>query len=480
MALVALGLLLPAPVLALADPVSAPAAGVTFNTPAPEPNTAPKPTPRSTPRPQASQAPTVPSVLVAPARTALSVGYSGASLMGQAPLLVAQEAGYFDDVGLTSVTVSRSPSVLADVLSGALDFAVVDAREAAAASANDPTFRAIAGYRNYTDGTYGGDVLVAAPGLVADEPATVIAFLVAYIRTLQDFSQADTANAALSLIEETDLAIDPALTADWTGALNVFAPFDGGFGDPADEGGLGELTAYLSNPDGTAPDLGAFIAGNTLSIAQALSGLAPNPANPLAGAPGITELTVGLPLADGEIGPIARALDAGYFADVGFSSVDVIDVEEPLLGVLQGQLDFGVIDAVDAADGSIQGLPLAALAGHRNYDLDGTYGGDLLVASSDVLAEEGATASAFLVAYVRALQELQDDARLAPFDGGFGARDQSGGLGELDAYLQTELNADPGLEALVQSAPLDYAQAWWGLPANPTPVADPTATEEAQ
>jgi hypothetical protein len=56
----------------------------------------------------------------------------------------------------------------------------------------------------------------------------------------------------------------------------------------------------------------------------------------------------------------------------------------------------------------------------------------------------------------------------APHDGGFGDGAQMGGLGELDAYLREALGAEPELETLVKNRPLEYAQAWWGLPANPT------------
>ena len=464
----ALALLAPLPVLAAARDVPTQAGRVVYDTPAPATDAEATPEPTRRPRPTAP--PAVSDFPLTPDRDALTIGYSGGSIIRQAPLLVAQLAGYFDEVGLPRVTISRSQDVLADVLSGDLDIAVVNTREVAQANLEDPTFQAIAGYRNYADGSYGGDVVVAAPGLVTAEPATVLAFLVAYIRALQDLSEADAATAALALIEQTDLAIDPELAADWPTAVSEFAPFDGGFGALDEEGGLAELTTYLIDGGLTEPDLQALIAADTLSIAQAWSGLSPNPLNPLAGGPGITDIVVGLPLADGDSGPISTALEAGYFEDAGFASVELIDVEEPLLGVLQGQLDLGVIDAVDAADGSIQGLPLAALAGHRNYDGDGAYGGDLLVASADVLSEESSTLSAFLVAYLRALADLRDDPTLAPHDGGFGARDQAGGLGELTAYLQAELNLDPELATLIDTGPLAYAQAWWGLPANPITI----------
>ncbi len=177
-----------------------------------------------------------------------------------------------------------------------------------------------------------------------------------------------------------------------------------------------------------------FVAANTLNVAQALLGLPPNPDTGLAGAPGLTEISVGLPMADGAASPILVADEAGYFTEAGFDSVEIIDVEEPLLGVLTGELDFGVTGVADAADGASQGLPMAAIAGHRNY-VDGVYGGDVLIVTADLLQNDPTTATAFLIAYVRGLRDLMDDPDFAPHDGGFGDRTIGGGTGELDDYL---------------------------------------------
>ena len=76
--------------------------------------------------------------------------------------------------------------------------------------------------------------------VVADEPSTVIAFLTAYIRALQDLADPESAADALALIQTTDLSVDPELADGWLEALAVYAPFDGGFGSLDVEGGLGE------------------------------------------------------------------------------------------------------------------------------------------------------------------------------------------------------------------------------------------------
>jgi ABC-type nitrate/sulfonate/bicarbonate transport system substrate-binding protein len=468
-----IALAIPVPALAAVES-SEPSATATLDTPAPPAATpAPTPRPKRTPKPKPKPKPTTrPAAInlpITPGRRTLTVGYGGKDVVRRAPLLVAELSGYFDDVGLDRVTLSRSGDPLAGLLAGDLDIAVVDKQAAAAAAAEITDLRVIAGYRNYPNGEYGGDMLLAAPRLIADEPATVIAFLSAYVTALQDLSKPRTASRALKSIGQADVRLSKETRADWPEALGAYAPFDGGFGSLEDGDGMAEFTAYLTEDEDASFDSDALIATHTLSIAQAWSGLQANPTNLLVGPPGITDLTIGMAAQGGADSPIAAALDAGYFEQAGFESVEVLDVEQPLLGVLQGELDFGVLDASEAADGSAQGLPLVALAGHRNYTSDGTYGGDLVVASSDVLGDEGSTVSAFLVAYVRALRDLTTETSLAPHDGGFGERSQSGGLGELDMYLQAVLGAEPDLGTLIESAPLTYAQAWWGLPANPTP-----------
>ena len=96
--------------------------------------------------------------------------------------------------------------------------------------------------------------------------------------------------------------------------------------------------------------------------------------------------------------------------------------------------------------------------------------------TSDLLDVDSSTASAFLIAYLRALQDLsaEDAAAFASFDGGFGAAQDAGGLGEMESYLQDQLGEVPDLGALIDPTALEFAQAWWGLPANPTTVDAPT------
>ena len=224
------------------------------------------------------------------------------------------------------------------------------------------------------------------------------------------------------------------------------------------------------------------MATHTLNIAQAWAGLAPNPDAGLAGPPGIADISIGLPMVD-EGSPILVAQEQGYFEDAGFESVEVIDVEQPLLGLLNGELDFGIVDMVDASDGASQGLPAATIAGHRNYTGDGVFGGDVVLVTVDMLESDSTTATAFLIAYIQALQDLAADpaaAPYAPFDGGFGSADVAGGVGEMRAYLADALGAEPDLDVSVKPRTLHFAQAWWGLPANPAKAAPPAGASPGE
>jgi len=478
------------PAVAVSEPdVSGGAGEIAFDTPAPTPK--PDGEPRPTPKAQATQEPTsrlgpasLPPVLP-PQRASLTVGFQDEDLLGQLPLQVALLDGYFEEAGFDVVTLVRSNDTLRDVRDGELDFAVVSMDDALTASEDTPGLQAIAGYQNYAgrNGRYGGDLLMARPGLVAHEPATVTAFLGAYVRALQDLSDTDASAQILEDLAAIDLAIDSGLSADWQSAVEVFAPFDGGFGSADDEGGLGELSTYLTGQDGNEPDLDALVAWHTLSVAQARAELSLNPVNAYLIAPDLAEITIGVPLSNGSLSPITVADEAGYFAEVGFGAVEIVDVEQPLPGVMTAQVDLGIVDAVDAVDGATLGLPLRSVAGHQNYGgADGAYGGDLVVVSLDFIEAEPGIVGAFLIAYIRGLQDISDSAEaasLAPHDGGYGSRDVEGGVGELQAYLTSVTGSEPDLDDLIIVPPLELAQAWWGLPANPTDVPPLVGTDAA-
>lgn len=410
----------------------------------------------------------------------MHVGYTGNEIMAQAPLLVAKEAGLFDQVGLSGLIIARTPDVLEDVRSGDLDIGVVAASDAFAAVEADPTLQVIAGYRNYTDkADYRGEVLLAAPGFIRSEPTTVGAFLAAYIRALQLFADETGQDQSYDLVDATNLVFRKSRDG-WASSLEIYEPFDGGFGSLDDEGGLGELSRHLDEDGATAVDFDAAVAADPLAMTQVRLGLVPNPEHPYAGLPGVSDMSVAMSDPADDAGPISVAADAGYFEDAGFGSVEVVGAEQPLLGVLQGQVDFAVMDTLEVAEATAQGLPLVAIAGHRNYTDSGSYGDDIVVTSRDLIEQEGSTVAAFLIAYIRALQDLSTEegsASYAPYDGGFGDAAQEGGLGELAAYVGgvAEISAD--LAQMGDVGPLAYAQAWMGLA--PNPVVE-TALEEGE
>lgn len=493
--IVILVLLLPSSALAVGvpdrDDVSA---TQTLDTPAPaNPDRTPRPTrepnqPARTASPDAEPVAGAPlflgaaPVTIDPVRSALSVGYYESGVIGQLPLLVAQLSGYFADAGFDEVTIVETKAALRDARRGDLDFAVAPAADAFKSFMNQSQAPAVAGFQNYggKKGKFGGDLIIASPGLVEHEPATVIAFLSAYIRALQDLSDPETSAEALALIQDSDLAVLPSVARKWDAEVAAFAPFDGGFGSYADASGYGELEGLLVGKPKQAKSFDPFLAAHTLNIAQASVGLGANPDAGLVGPPSVTSIRVGLPMGIEDVSsPINVADAAGYFLDAGFVDVEVMDVEQPLLGLLNGELDFGVVDAVDAADGASQGLPAVAAAGHANYGPDGSYGGDVLLATTDMLDVDASTASAFLIAYLRALQDLAtaDATTFAAFDGGFGAAENAGGFGEMTTYLEDQLGEPPALDALIEPRVLEFAQAWWGLPANPTSAEAPAVPE---
>ena len=247
-------------VLLLVGVLAALVPSASLATPEPTP-AAPRETPRParTPVPSAGAVlPRVPApVIVAPARKSLVVGYSEPGILGQLPFLVADLAGYFTEAGFSGVTLVEVPNAIRDVREGALDFAVVPSRAAWEALGSDPSIPAVAGYQNYDreDGSYGGSLVMARPGLVADEPATVVAFLSAYVRALQDLADPASAADALDLIEESALAVPPNLAAEWEAQVARYAPFDGGFGSVAEEDGYGELAGWLSEDPEAAQEL---------------------------------------------------------------------------------------------------------------------------------------------------------------------------------------------------------------------------------
>jgi hypothetical protein len=76
---------------------------------------------------------------------------------------------------------------------------------------------------------------------------------------------------------DAGIEIPDALRAAWPAPLAGLSP-DGGYGSLADEGGLGELRAYLSADSTVADSLDGFLWTDGLHAAQRALGLPENPA----------------------------------------------------------------------------------------------------------------------------------------------------------------------------------------------------------
>jgi ABC-type nitrate/sulfonate/bicarbonate transport system substrate-binding protein len=144
--------------------------------------------------------------------------------------------------------------------------------------------------------------------------------------------------------------------------------------------------------------------------------------------------------------PLVVAETRGYLREAGFEDVQVVQVEEPLPGLLNGSLDLAILDARQATDAYALGLPVRAVAGHRvvpvpdvatrspwpslpaslgaspSPDASPSPGAsasaspapaspwaalDIVVAATDTVSSRPGTVAAFTMAYVRALEDIR-------------------------------------------------------------------------
>jgi hypothetical protein len=143
--------------------------------------------------------------------------------------------------------------------------------------------------------------------------------------------------------------------------------------------------------------------------------------------------------------PLVLAEQQGYLRDAGFTEVRTMELDEPLPGVVNGELDLAIIDARQAADAFALGLPLHVVAGHRVAPVPSAppagsaapsgsptpvasassvpssspsaslepapsspwVAVDVVVTSTDTLATRPGTLAAFTLAHVQALQDLR-------------------------------------------------------------------------
>ncbi len=228
---------------------------------------------------------------------------------------------------------------------------------------------------------------------------------------------------------------------------------------------------------------------------------------------------------------LARA--RGYLTDAGFQDVTLMQVDAPLPGLLNGSLDFAILDTQQAASGFALGLPVRAIAGHRisapalptaSFPLPsaepGSGASDLLVTTSAIIQAQPGTVTAFLAAYVRALADLrqlsiapgatqsgattgpsmtpeellrvaadagipipdalrtdlpQVLAALSP-DGGFGPLTDDGGLGALELALAGDGVVLQGPDGFLWTDGLHLVQRWLHLAEDPAPSVAPGAS----
>ncbi|MBM4433579.1 MAG: ABC transporter substrate-binding protein [Chloroflexi bacterium] len=124
--------------------------------------------------------------------------------------------------------------------------------------------------------------------------------------------------------------------------------------------GLGSLAAACGglSPSATAaPTVAATVAATAAATPKTL----PKPEK--------TAIKVGLRLPSlNQQAPMRIAVDKGYFAEVGFTNVEIITTEQTREGVLGGSLDVAHMETSDVVDAAgNRGTPLRMIAAHSNY-----------------------------------------------------------------------------------------------------------------
>ncbi len=110
----------------------------------------PAPTTAPTDPPAPTTGPTEAPTLGTPEKTSVSIGYRLPSLNSVAPLLIAQDKGYWKDCGLDTVALIQTEEVQAGVISGSLDIGLVETVDFGDAELRGLPMKLIAGYRPYS------------------------------------------------------------------------------------------------------------------------------------------------------------------------------------------------------------------------------------------------------------------------------------------------------------------------------------------
>jgi|GEM_PF-4160856 len=219
-------------------------------------------------------------VTMIPELTSIMVGTQAGDLVSQAPVLLADDRGYFTDAGFTTpvgVMVVQEP--LPGLLNGQLALAILDTRTVADATAAGVGLRIVAGYQDPSLAVVEiPRLLVASADTVDRYPGTVAAATAAYIRALGDLGDPATAVAFLDGVITSGFVVSDAERAAWPAEAAAFHPFDGAFGGPADGDGLAGLRAALVTSAGVPVDPVPLISWDTLWAAQASMALPLDPA----------------------------------------------------------------------------------------------------------------------------------------------------------------------------------------------------------
>ena len=100
--------------------------------------------------------------------------------------------------------------------------------------------------------------------------------------------------------------------------------------------------------------------------------------------------------------PIMLAIDRGYVQDAGFASAAVMVVEEPLPGLMNGQLTMAILGTHEVADALSAGLDLRIVAAYQDLTDPVVTQQRLLVTAAETLARYPGTVAAATVAHIRA------------------------------------------------------------------------------
>jgi len=89
-------------------------------------------------------------MLGAPEKATITVGYRLPSLNSVAPLLIAQDRGFWQECGLSEVQLIQTEQVMPGVVGGSLDFGIVETVDTGQAQLDGLPVRVVAGYRPYS------------------------------------------------------------------------------------------------------------------------------------------------------------------------------------------------------------------------------------------------------------------------------------------------------------------------------------------